>query len=112
MPKNVRLRPEIKELAQEMERRLREKQPLVAIGYWAHWRQMPIEQLIKRLQHNVMELIGLTKGAPTRERVMRQAADVGNLARFVGLRAAGAGPKTDAGEEERKGPVRRADKGR
>ena len=84
----VRLRDEIRELGEEMERRMRSKDPLIRSGDWAHWKQMPLADLLAGLGRNVDELVRMaSEGAdPTKARC--QAADVQNFANLIGLRIA------------------------
>jgi len=84
----VHLRPEVAEGARFMELRMRSKDPLIRSGDWAHWKQMPLADLLAGLGRNVDELVRMaSEGAdPTKARC--QAADVQNFANLIGLRIA------------------------
>jgi len=86
----VRVRQEIGELGQEMERRMREKVPAVDAGDMPHFRQASSKDLFARLHTNVCELkdaAGIDDGteacAPA---ALQKAADIANLANLIRLR--------------------------
>ena len=84
----VHLRAEVADGARFMELRMRSKDPLIRSGDWAHWKQMPLADLVAGLHRNVTELLRMAaEGAdPTKARC--QAADVQNFANLIGLRIA------------------------
>jgi hypothetical protein len=82
--KNVRPRDEIKVYAKGMERRMREKQHLIANGDWLHWKQMSVGDLIASARGCLDELEAMDKGGAGDS--MKKSFDLGNFARFIGLR--------------------------
>ena len=87
----VRLRDEIRELGEEMERRMRSKVKAVEQGEMPHWRQEPLVRLFERMKLNLVELKDVAAENPCdprTEAATQKAADVANLANLIRLRIA------------------------
>jgi hypothetical protein len=71
-----------------MELRMREKEPLIAAGEWAHWRQVPLPELQSAVERNAAELIALSRrsGLVSAQELEQKAADLANRAWMLAFR--------------------------
>ena len=87
----VRLREEIRELGEAMERRMRSKVKAVEQGDMPHWRQESLANLFGRMGVNFCEIKQIADENPCdprTEAAHQKAADIGNLANLIRLRIA------------------------
>jgi hypothetical protein len=87
-PPKVHLREEVADAARFMELQMRGKDPLVRTGDWKHWKQMPLGDLVASLHRNTEELEAMASTGADASKARRKAADLANIASFIGLRLA------------------------
>ena len=83
--RKVRLRPEIGEFAQVMERRMRGRHQESRSGEIVHYRQMDVEELLASSERNLNHL---REGPTNAFKAFNDAADAANFAMFAALRIA------------------------
>ena len=90
--KAVKLRPKIRELAEDMERRMRGRKDEILAGEITHWKQMDEAELLEAAQYNLNHF----RSQLTPERALEAAADVANYLNFLRLRIAAPEADTEA----------------
>ena len=87
-PPKVHLREEVADGARFMELQMRGKDALVRSGHWKHWKYMPLAELLASLHRNHQELLAMASTGADASKARRKAADLANIATFIGLRFA------------------------
>jgi len=93
----MRIRPEIRRMAEEMERRMRGREKEILAGDIQHWKQMPTHHMVEAAERHLQQLRGdalspieLHPDESAQALIRQWGADACNYINFVVLRLTGA----------------------